>query len=113
MLTFQSVLRMSTSGPGCRAKATGWCLESGLEAMMEMNRRKSCSIAVGLIPSRRPVTYPTILHALADGFKLLAPPTMDVLSTASDCESATYEWNWWLVRDEEAWESLEVYNSNG
>jgi len=105
MATFQSILRMSTSGFGCRAKATGWCLESGLEAMLEMHRRgdgvkKDRSIAVGLLPSQKPVLYPTILHALADGFKLLAPPTKDVLMGATD-EAATYEWNWWLVRDEE------------
>lgn len=106
MATFQSVLRMSTSGSNIRDKATGWRLECGLVAMLEMHKqgddlRSNSLIAVKDIPSSKPTLYPTILHALADGFKLLAPPTKDELMSASDCVSAVYEWNWWLVKDEE------------
>jgi hypothetical protein len=75
--------------------------------MLEMHRRADgikidSFIDVGFIPSPKFTAYPTILHALADGFKLLAPPTKELLlSRDSKTITSTYEWNWWLVRDEE------------
>jgi hypothetical protein len=102
MQTYQSVLRMSTKGSGLRDEAQGWKQESGKEACIEMLKRSSPSIHVGFIAScTENCSYPTVLHALGAGFKLLAPPTKHLLMAASECEAAQYEWNWWLVKDEE------------
>lgn len=90
MPTYQLVLRMSTPDVCLRSKATGWALESGLEAILEIRRRGNSSIAAGLIKPPSPALYLTVLHALADGFKLLAPPTREL-----------NEWDWWLVKDED------------
>lgn len=42
--------------------------------------------------------YPTILHALADGWRLLAPPYSDTMSL-NQINNIISVWTWWLVKD--------------
>lgn len=48
---------------------------------------------IGLTPtSKYPARYDTILHAMADGWKLLAPPRKLEWTSGE-------EYEWWLVKD--------------
>lgn len=102
--TYQLVLTMSTKTSSLRSEATGWSLDSGLLAHNEIINRKDPQVMVGLIPGKIEwYAYPTVLHALGNGFKLLAPPTMykEVYSKGESNERVVEEWEWWLVKDEE------------
>jgi hypothetical protein len=99
-MLYQTVLRISTNDSELRSNAIGWSIDSGSRAhmtMISMFGRPNKDIEVGLIPSvSYCYTYPTVLHALGDGFRLLAPPTKHIINSITE----TYEWEWWLVRDE-------------
>ncbi len=83
----QQILFMSTLRPDLRAEATGWSAEDPSQCFARPDVRTHDQI--GLIPGfRGSYTYQAPLFALADGWKLLAPPTEDGT-----------EWEWWFVRD--------------
>lgn len=79
--TLQQALIVSTIGPTLRDAAFGWTCEdpSGFVPDRE----------IGITPGARfPYTYGTVLAAMADGWRLLAPPV-----------GADDEYEWWLVRE--------------
>ena len=94
MTTRQEVLEVITKGAGLRSEAVGWTLASGVSAHQVM-LEQGLTCHVGFIGSPRVwYAYPTVLHALGDGWKLLAPPR--------DCvEYGQPFYEWWLVRDAE------------
>lgn len=77
----QQVLVMVTERPELRSGAMGWAAEHP--------RRLAMDKPVGLHPGfPEPYTYPTVLHAMGAGWKLLAPPQREEEG-----------WTWWLVRE--------------
>lgn len=91
----QQVLIMSTIGSSVRSSAVGWTMEDASIARSEVNfghSRKHRDI--GKILAVHPgsnYSYEAPLFALADDFKLLAPPSL------VDKERNEYEW--WFVRE--------------
>lgn len=84
MTTLQQVLCMSTERIGLRSEVVGWSYEDPSCYRGEpVGRNRSWS---GPSPN-----YPHVLAALADGWRLLAPPDV----------SNPKEIEWWLVRDVE------------
>ncbi len=85
MKTFQQQFQIDTRKPNFRSEAIGWdCEDPSLYSREPVGLNFNWE---GRIPM-----YPHVLAALADGWKLLAPPTKQ--------EGASYEtWSWWLVRD--------------
>lgn len=77
----QQVLTIITIGPNLRSMAEGWsCEDPTLFRPGE---------PIGRTPAPRfAYTYDTVLAALADGWRLLAPPAKDAGM-----------WEWWLVRE--------------
>jgi len=98
-MIYQIVLRMSTKTNCLRSDAIGWSVDSANEARKEILRHKGCSFHVGSIGA--PIenyTFPTVLHALGSGFRLLAPP---IAYTETYYNGPSEEWEWWLVKDED------------
>jgi hypothetical protein len=96
MQTYQTVLTMNTRSDNLRSEAIGWSIESGKVARMAMLRHELTEIAVGLIgQTHDKYTFPTVLHALGHGYKLLSAPP-----TRIEC-NGRFEWEWWLVKYEE------------
>lgn len=97
----QKVLAMTTRIGDLRSEAEGWSMEDGDLVVWSSPRYPDAP--VGLVPSPTRKYLPkTPLHALADGWKLLAPPEMiknDDGSVYKDDNGSTY-YNWWFVRDE-------------
>ena len=91
-MIFQTVLHIKTLWPTLRSEAVGWSIESGRIAHVEMGMRGNKKIPVGQIgsPKGDGHLYPTVLHALGDGFKLITIP------------SRTEYYEWWLVKEEES-----------
>lgn len=98
----QKILKMSTNGDSVRSTAHGWGAEDGdiasndIALAMESNSnyRSSKDVPVGMIHWYKGYcTYPTPLHAIADGWKLLAPPS------CSEEYIAMKEYSWWFVKD--------------
>lgn len=89
MKTFQQVLVMATKDATLRSEATGWGpLEDGKVAHSYVDSYPSHD-KVGMIPGPKAwYSYPTVLHALGHGWKLLAPPLQQ-----------EDEYEWWLVRE--------------
>ena len=99
-MTIQQVLTMETEGYTLRSEAVGWGAEDP--------RGAHPSKPVGICGSmwHRPgefntqpmreenagFCYPDPLRALADGWRLLAPPTEGV---------GADQWEWWFVREVE------------
>lgn len=95
--TYQTVLVMSTKSESVRSEALGWNIDSGAIANAEM--RDDEKIPVGLIPGVKDwYAYPTVLHALAKGFKLLAPPK----SYEIEAKTHTLAYEWYLVREDQS-----------
>lgn len=87
----QMLLTMSTERCSVRADAVGWsCDDSSLYAHGQ---------PVGLTPAPQfNYCYPNVLAAMADGWKLLAPPMLPELDAPGDDWK---EWRWWLVKESE------------
>jgi len=102
----QKVLWMSTNRSSIRDECNGWGYNDGnavRDAFVDRLGTKyeyayMNDIPVGLVRSwspssgQPPRSYPTVLHALADGWKLLAPPTKYK-------EGSVIQYEWWLVKD--------------
>ncbi len=115
------VLIMSTEGSTMRAEATGWTWEDSscvIDAYLETRsgenkltkEKYDCpeDMPIGLCRSWNPYNpegvprFPTVMHAMARGWKLLAPPQE---STEPRTDPKTYKtvqvtvYEWWLVKD--------------
>lgn len=85
----QKVLIMSTTGPELRAEATGWTAED--PGLLRPG-------PIGMTPGfPEPYSYETPFHAMAAGWKLLAPPKQYDAPLLTDPSHT--EWEWWFVRD--------------
>lgn len=97
---YQTVLVLSTRKSDLRSEVIGWMIDSGAIAYAELARRKKAGqepnkVNVGLIPGCLDwYAYPTVLHALAEGFRLLAPPTEYKKNNETEYSE------WWLVRED-------------
>ena len=84
----QKVLVMTTSGGSLRSEAEGWSAEDANLVV----RNKPVGFTPGILK-----VYPTNpLFALADGWKLLAPPVKYQIGTSA---KPIYQWDWWFVKD--------------
>ena len=114
-MLYQEVLTMETMSDSFRSECQGWSLESGLVAhhaiIMHGNHCEVWKIG-GITNAVH--CYPTPLHAMGHGFKLLTPPIKFEQELDIDASSikemnkygitqpgkqmvAFYEW--WFVRD--------------
>ena len=95
----QKVLIMNTTQSSVRADVDGWSYEDSgyvrqqLNDAVTRNFRKYGSfydVPIGLAASGHSgsVIYPTVLHALSDGWKLLSPPV----------KYSDSEYEWWLTK---------------
>jgi hypothetical protein len=75
-------LFVTTSRPDFRSPIDGWSHEDitesrkDLENWMERNQRNFFQCPVGMMGGGRGKCYPTILHALVDGYELYSGPTL-------------------------------------
>jgi len=111
----QKVLVVSTQSDSIRDNIIGWTFNDANEVRDAFEVRASVYRATGTkneyetfvdvpihkIRSGYCISYPTILHALADNWKLLAPPARCVEPIESiDGEEQEQEYfEWWLVKD--------------
>jgi hypothetical protein len=118
---YQIVLIVTTKSisPDLRADIQGWTYESGKEAAKAICQSGDSQIMAGMIGGYHGPSYPTVLHALGDGFRLLAPPVKDhtmqydnqkrtadasrgifqaILLLCDVGKIETY-WEWWLVKE--------------
>ncbi len=109
----QKVLFMTTEREDLRSEVVGWGCEDGdkvVDAYYDRSREvgnfarygHANQIPVGLIRSGNVITYPTVLHALGDGWRLLAPPTSyqePRFKEDSDVPYIQSFYSWWLVKD--------------
>lgn len=112
----QKVMVCITKHSGIRSEIIEWNFENGncvsnafCEKIGSENAYKNQEeIPVELISyteygRKQFPSYPTILHALGDHWKLLAPPQRYAKQVGSELTS---EWQisyeWWLVRDQES-----------
>ncbi len=78
----QQLLWMTTETHSPRSQVFGWSAED--PRLVEQGK------PIGFTPGVKFFhTYETVMHALADGWRLLGPPS----------QAAKQEWIWWLVRD--------------
>jgi hypothetical protein len=83
--TVQQHLWLTTERETLRAECIGWSAE---------DPRQLRPGPIGMTPGfPEPYTYQTVFHALAAGWKLLAPPQNN------QPEGAQEIWEWWLVRE--------------
>ena len=72
----QKVLVMTTVGSDMRSEAIGWSAEDGYEASEQFRATGRIDYDVGSVMSYTGFhLYMTPVHALGDGWRLLAPPT--------------------------------------
>lgn len=105
----QSILNLSTRRDSVRDQVVGWTYENGANNLRrayeerlgtQYEYRSWLEVPVGLVRSgesqdRHVVPhchYQTVLHAMADGWKLLAPPEKYK-------EGVHDMYFWWLVKD--------------
>ncbi len=86
----QKILIMSTTGNRLRSEAVGWSAEDGDNILP--GRPIGCSGG-----PKWAYTWPTPMHAIGAGWRLLAPPTK---YTYNYEEGSRDEWEWWFVRDD-------------
>jgi hypothetical protein len=97
----QKVLIMGTYSEDLRGEADSWSMEDGDNVVWSTEIYPDAPI--GLTPGvYRKYLPKTPLHALADGWKLLAPPRQFLNDDGSIFRYAhgKAEWVWWFVRDE-------------
>ncbi len=83
------VLNMATKTDDVRSEAVGWtCNDSSL---LIPNK------PIGMTPGVKfDYAYPTVMHAMHDGWKMLAPPEKFITPTDNGLIEG---WYWWLVKD--------------
>jgi hypothetical protein len=103
----QEILIMTTEKRDMRAEVVGWssadgnCVSAAFCSRIGTKNEYASrnDIPVGLCGGMmyHPPSYPTVLHAIGQGWKLLAPP-VEYMETGNDgMTKENYEW--WLVRD--------------
>ena len=91
MKPVQQVLIMMTDRPQLRADAQGWTAED--PSLVHEG-------PIGFTPGfRESYCYTTPMHALAAGWRLLAPPTCLAGGRNPDTGETWEEWEWWMVRE--------------
>lgn len=97
----QKVATVTTERNSLRDEIIGWTLEDGNAVVCTAKREEVCIQALpiwkvfsGDLYSRE--TFPTVLHGLGLGWKLLAPPLEYTVEI--DGKSRTM-YDWWLVKD--------------
>lgn len=105
----QKLLWLTTEENGVRDKVIGWSYENGdavKQAWQDRFHNKIFSnpenwyhpndMPVGAVRSEGAYSYPTVLHAIGDGWKLLAIPE----KIEYDDQGGHYiEYCWWLTKD--------------
>ena len=93
-MKYQQILTMSTYGSSLRSEAFGWSMEDGSNIKIDQ------SIPIGLASKDRSkalhnlkFNYDCVVRAMADGWRVMAPPTDFILGASEIC---CYEW--WLER---------------
>lgn len=105
----QKIIMLSTEKNGLRAEVVGWGWEDGDCVNRAWKERQGTKyeyaspndVPVGLIGSGKPPHYPTVLHAIGDGWKLLAPAEK-YEEQCYDGEKTTKRYDmfcWTLVKD--------------
>lgn len=100
----QKVLIVTTERSSMRSDIQGWTFENGNDVIEAFTKRIGTEfeyehineIPVGMIGGTYKayaICYKTVLHAIGDGWKLLAPPQEYKESNLQ----TMYEW--WLVKD--------------
>lgn len=84
----QKVYVLMTTRPTLRAEVEGW---GGEDSALYVPDKP-----IGMTPGPKFPLYKTVLEALADGWKLLAPP---VLVPPEPRGITVYTWDWWLVKE--------------
>jgi hypothetical protein len=85
----QKVLIMTTHSNSLRSKAVGWTHQDA--DLVKPG-------PIGNTPAPTPyAAHPTPMHALADGWRLLAPPKP--YETTTFVGTLQTEWEWWFVKD--------------
>lgn len=84
----QKILIMSTDGETLRDANIGYSCDDG-DLMAETIRKRGLQVPVGYAPGMNIPFYATPLHAIGDGWRLLAPP----LAYNKD------RYEWWFTKD--------------
>lgn len=103
----QKVMMCITEQPSMRAAIVGWSFEDGNAVYVAFSNaigtkdeyKTYNDIPVGFINSGvlNQTSYPTVLHALGDGWKLLAPP--ERYKEKHYNKGIVDMYQWWLVKD--------------
>lgn len=97
METKQSVLIMTTERNSLRAEVVGWTYEKSSNVRPDMEK----PIGISSIDRSQVLRYPTYdcpVRALANGWKLLVPPTSFTWKNDEGKEFTNFEW--WFVKEE-------------
>ena len=86
----QKVLVMETETNSLRSTAQGWTYEDA----DYIDIHKHIGLSLGRHPSDRYPTYDCPMKALADGWKLLVPPSGEFVISSNK----TF-YTWWFVKD--------------
>lgn len=108
------LLRMNTKGVGLRGEALGWSYDDfiqGSHSLVEAANRRGehpNQVPVGLIATHGRAcanyAYPTVLHAILDGWTLMGPPKEYEEQTVTDAPGGTLINDaqkcseWWLTK---------------
>ena len=109
------LLRISTEGVGIRSPVLGWSYDDfvqGSHSLVEAAHRRgehANNVPVGLIATHGrscpgiEYSYPTVLHAILDGWTLMAPPKEYDEPLVSDTKDGTIISThkcaeWWLTK---------------
>lgn len=103
----QKLLIVSTLKSSVRSEIQGWSTENADAVVVAYKERLGTKyeypnpneVPVGLIGGSMGASnhYPTVLHAMGDGWKLMAPPTK--YDYPIDEGNTVVMWEWWLTKD--------------
>jgi len=105
-MKFQSILCIETTDNSLRSEAVGWgpyedgqCVQNALQ---EYRSRRLTELPVGLIQGRLTgmPSYPTVLHAMGAGWRVMGPPTKEERSYMDGDGHCCFEnyYTWWLEK---------------
>lgn len=102
---YQKILIMTTSNNSLRSEVQGWSWEDPSEVRKAYLDRiggpheypHQNEVPVGLIRSGHHINYPTVLHAMGDGWKLMSPPSKYEL-ILDDGNKKMDQFEWWLSK---------------
>lgn len=103
----QKVMICTTYQPSLRSEIDGLSFEDGDTVSVAWRERRGTgheykaqeNVPVGLVGgSLTRKHYPTVLHALGDGWRLIGPPQR-VENLAYREAGTVVSWTWWLVKE--------------